>query len=107
MGQVVSLRQTLSRISIQERSRKDYNEFMHMIIPILALMIPLAIIMGSAIKTLIPVAYVVAGVYGIKFLMDVRHKQKMELLEKQKEIEMLALDHLKEADKLLENPGKD
>lgn len=66
--------------------------------------VPLAFILGPAIGSLAPLLYIAAGVYGIKYLMDHRHSQRLIELEKRKEVEELAYRHLQEADQLL---GKD
>lgn len=65
--------------------------------------IALTAIVGPAlISSVMPLAYIGAGVFGVKYLMDLRHRHKVAELEKKKEIELLSLQSLKEADRLIE-----
>ena len=75
-----------------------------LIVLILAIFsLPLVAVMGSTIQALAPLFYIAGGVLGVKFLMDHSHKNKMALLDKQKEIQLLELQSLQEAEILIEN----
>lgn len=61
-----------------------------------------AIVGPTLISSVMPLAYIGAGVFGVKYLMDLRHKHKVAELEKKKEIELLSLQSLQEADRLID-----
>lgn len=68
--------------------------------------VPLAFILGPAIGAFAPLLYIAAGVYGIKYLMDHRHGQRMLELQKRKEVEELSYRHLQAADQILDNDSQ-
>jgi choline-glycine betaine transporter len=81
-----------------------------LIIPLVAIvlvfMIPILAISQGLISQLVPLIYVLVCAGSIKWLMDVHHEHKIAELEKKKELEQIALEHLKTADQLLEDKSK-
>ena len=59
---------------------------------------------SSSLHLLAPFLYIGASILGVKYLMGVSHKHKLELEQKKIELEKLELQHLQEAEKLLEAP---
>ena len=65
--------------------------------------VPLAFILGPALGALAPLLYIGAGIFGTKYLLDHRHRQKMLELEKEREVEELAYRHLQAADQVIDD----
>lgn len=81
-------------------------------IPLVAILSPflfgtifggLALFSGS-LHLLAPFLWIGAGVAGIKYLMNLNHKNKLDIEQKKVELERLELEHLQAAEKLLEPP---
>ncbi|MCO4782609.1 MAG: hypothetical protein KC646_09815 [Candidatus Cloacimonetes bacterium] len=77
-------------------------------IPLVAILAPFLFgtiaLFSSSLHLFIPFLWVGSAVLGIKYLMGVQHKNRLELQEKKIELEKLELSHLQEAEKLIEPP---
>ena len=77
-------------------------------IPIIAVSSPILLTLVAALsgslELFAPLLWIGATIAGAKYLMNHNHKQKLELTEKKIELEKLELNHLQEAQKLLEDP---
>jgi uncharacterized membrane protein len=101
------------------RPKKNAGEKIAIIAILAVFSIPLAAILspfifGTLLGTLTlfsgslhlfaPFLWIGAGIAGIKYLMGVQHKNKMEIELKKMELEKLEIEHLQAAEKLLEPP---
>lgn len=77
-------------------------------IPLAAILSPfifgtLALFSGT-LHLLAPLLWIGAGIVGVKYLMNVNHKNRLEIEQKKIEFEKAELAHLQAAEKLLESP---
>ena len=90
---------------------KAYNDGMPPVVAIVLIVaifsVPVVFLLGPAIGALAPLLYIGAGIFGAKYLLDLRHKQKMLELDKQREVEELAYRHLQAADQVIDDEVDD
>ncbi|MCJ8344090.1 hypothetical protein MJH12_00980, partial [bacterium] len=77
-------------------------------IPLVAITAPFLLaffaMFSSSLYLMAPFLYIGASILGVKYLMGVSHRHKLELQQKRIELEKLELQHLQAAEKLLETP---
>ncbi len=67
--------------------------------------VPLTFLLSPFAAAVIPLAYIAAGVGGVRYLLGYHHKQKQLTLDKQIELEKISLEHVRSADRLLDSPS--
>ncbi|PCJ19797.1 MAG: hypothetical protein COB02_06290 [Candidatus Cloacimonadota bacterium] len=78
-------------------------------IPIIAVLTPFLLgflaIFGTSIHLFAPLLWIACSIFGIKYLMGISHKNKLEIEQKKIELEQIEVKHLQEAAKLLDPPN--